>query len=75
MYDDSKKLFLVEAILKEDDDDVLKEIEIMLSKKTNKKTAAKNFSTFNNFISAAEAEEFGNTIEKGCEQINPDDWK
>ena len=75
MYDDSKKLFLVEALLKEDNDDVLKEIELMLSKNINKETAAKKFSNFNSLLSAAEAEEFGNTIEKGCEQINPDDWK
>ena len=75
MYDDSKKLFLVEAILKEDNDDVLNEIELMLSKKLNKATSSKKFSNFNSLLSAEEAEEFGSTIEKGCEQINLDDWK
>ncbi len=75
MYTDSKKLSLVEALLKEDNDDVLNEIEKVLAKQLNKEAATKKFSSFESVLSLEEAEEFGKTIEKGCEQINPDDWK
>lgn len=69
MYNDSKKLSLVEALLKEDDDEVLKEIEAMLSKKNSKEVAGKKFSDINALLSAEEAAEFEANIEDGCEQI------
>jgi uncharacterized protein YifE (UPF0438 family) len=75
MYEDSKKLFLVEALLKEDNDDVLNEVEKILAKNMDREKGAKKFSALNSLLSPEEAEEFGNNIEKGCEQIDPDDWK
>ncbi|WP_462220319.1 hypothetical protein [Ferruginibacter sp.] len=75
MYEDSKKLFLVEALLKEDNDEVLNEVEKILAKNRHSEKVAKKFSALNSLLSPEEAEEFGNSIEKGCEQIDPDDWK
>ncbi len=75
MSDEARKLYLIEALLKENDGSVLNEVEKALSKSPLKAVTRKNFTEFSGIISREEAEEMEKIIEEGCEQINPDDWK
>ena len=75
MPGEAKKLHLIEALLKENNDAVLNEVEKVLSGSGLKPVPRKNFTEFTNSISKEEAEEMEKIIEEGCEQINPDDWK
>jgi len=75
MYGEAKKLHLIEAILKVEDDAVLAEVETILSKGNANATARKSFKDFAGVLTDEEASEMEKIIEEGCEQINPDDWK
>jgi len=73
IYTESKKLHLIESIIRETNDDVLKKIENILT--TSPKEHFGRFANFSNKLTIAELEEFENNIEAGCEQINDNDWK
>lgn len=75
MHGEARKLYLIEALLRENNDAVLNEVEIALSKSALKAVPRKSFTELTNSISKEEAEELEKIIEEGCEQINPDDWK
>jgi hypothetical protein len=75
MYGEAKKLHLIEAILKVEDDAVLKEVENILSKNNNNVSSRKSFKDFAGVLTDNEANEMEKIIEEGCEQINLDDWK
>lgn len=75
MHGEARKLYLIEALLRENNDAVLNEVEIALSKSALKAVPRKIFTELTNNISKEEAEELENIIDEGCEQINPDDWK
>ena len=73
IYTESKKLHLIEVLLKEKDDEVLKQVEKVLTASTNKSSS--KFNNFSNRLSEKELDEFERNIEDGCEQINENDWK
>jgi hypothetical protein len=73
IYTESKKLHLIESIIRETNEDVLKSIEKILT--ASSKVRAEKFADFSNNLTAAELEEFARNIETGCEQINENDWK
>lgn len=75
MYGEAKKLHLIEALLKEEDDAVLNEVEKLLSVSPLKVVPRRSFVEYTNIMSKEEAGELENIIEEGCEQIHPDDWK
>ena len=75
MYGEAKKLHLIEAILKVENDAILDEVETILSKNKMHVISGKNFKDFAGIWTAAEADKMKKNIEESCEQINPDDWK
>jgi hypothetical protein len=75
MNGEARKLHLIEALLRENNDAVLKEVEKALSHSALKAVPRKSFSELTGSISKEEAEELEKIIEEGCDQINPDDWK
>lgn len=75
MNGEAKKLHLIEAILKTEDEAVLNEIESLLARKELKPAGKKSLADFSGIWTEEEAEEMKKFIEETCEQINPDDWK
>jgi hypothetical protein len=76
MLAESRKLYIIEAVLKTDDDATLKAIEAIVESNSNKSNQAKGrFSDLLGVLSSEEAETMKLTIEESFEKINPDDWK
>ena len=76
MYGEAKKLHLIEEILKIENEQVLDEVETLLSKNNTKSTAGRrSFKDFAGMMSDEEANALEKIIEEECEQIHPDDWK
>lgn len=74
MYADSRKIHIIEAIIKTDDEKILSKIEETISdfEKPKPKFSARDFV---GTLSREDAALMEKAIEEGCEQINPDDWK
>ncbi len=71
MYADSRKMHIVEAVLKADDEEILLKLEeVIESGKTEKKRSVNDFVGIWN---KEEAETIEKIIEEGCEQIHPDE--
>jgi hypothetical protein len=76
MRGEAKKLHLIEEILKIENEDVLDEVETLLSKdKILEAKSRRSFKDFAGTMTNEEANELEKIIEEGCEQIHPDDWK
>ena len=75
MYGEAKKLYLIEAILKMENDAILEEVETVINKNKLHVADGKSFKDFAGIWTTAEADEMAKIIEESCEQINPDDWK
>lgn len=75
MYEEAKKLHLLETLLKEDNEAILIEVETLLTKSKLDAVNRKRFKNFAGIWAKEEAEEIEKIIEESCEQINPDDWK
>lgn len=76
MYSDSKKIQLIEEVLKLDNNRILKELESVLKKST--KTVVPRKGSAHDLVgqwSKTDAELIEKAIEDGCEQIHPDEWK
>jgi hypothetical protein len=73
IYTEAKKLRLIEVLIKENDDEVLKKVEKILITPTL--TSSAKFANFSNKLTDLELEELEKNIEDGCEQINENDWK
>lgn len=73
IYTESKKLHLIESLIKENNADVLQKVEKILLASSDKYSP--KFADFSNTLSQKELEEFEKNIEDGCEQINESDWK
>lgn len=76
MYTDSRKLHIIEAVLKTDNESILNEIETIVDRNNavHAKTKAR-FSDLLGSLTIEEAESMKKTIEENFEKINPDDWK
>ncbi len=74
MYADSRKLHLIEAVLKIEDEKTLTALEQIIEQSTGapKKKSAMDFV---GIWPKEEAEAIEKVIEEDCEQIHPDDWK
>jgi hypothetical protein len=75
MYGEAKKIHLIEAILKIEDDTILAEIETAINKSKLNIVGEKNFRALSGTWTNEEADEMKRIIENSCEQINIDDWK
>jgi hypothetical protein len=75
MYAETKKLHLIEELLKVDNDTVLAEVEKVLAKSKSQLPGSNRFRNFSGTLSLEEVNELERNIEEGCEQINEDDWK
>ena len=76
MYGETKKLHLIEEILKIENETILDEVETIITRgKLHDTAGRRSFKDFAGMMSDEEAKELEKIIEEGCEQINPDDWK
>ena len=75
MNGEARKLHLIEAILKIEDEALLNEVESLLARDAIKMAEKKRPEDFAGIWSEEEAEEMKKIIEESCEQIDPDDWK
>ena len=75
MFGDAKKIHLIEAILKMENEEELTEVETAINKSKMNFVTGKSFKDFAGICTEEEAEEMKKIIEDSCEQINPDDWK
>ena len=78
MHTEARKLHIIEAVLKTEDDAVLQAIEAIVSNDMVTGTVGGSKSRFSDLIgtlTAEEAEAMKQIIEENFEQINPDDWK
>ena len=73
IHAESKKLHLIEFLIKEDDEAVLNKIETILTAAKEKHVS--RFDSFSNNLSKEELDAFERNIDDGCEQINENDWK
>lgn len=71
MYTDSRKIHIIELVLKTNDEKTLSAIEQVIEKSVKKKSA----SAFVGIWNKEDAETIEKAIEESCEQIHPDDWK
>lgn len=73
MYADSRKIHIIEAVLKADDEKILSKMEEVIKQSAIpiKKLLAKDFV---GRWAAKDGEAIEKAIEEGCEQINADDW-
>ena len=76
MHIETRKLHLIEEMLKVKSEATLSTLENLL-KSTNNKTVKKTSSLkdFSGIWSKDEAEEIERIIAESCETIHPDDWK
>ena len=76
MFTEARKINLIEAVLKVNNEATLIELETVL-KKTNPKKGKQLFSAheFSGIWSKKDAALMEKAIEEGCEQIHEDDWK
>ncbi len=74
MYADSRKIHIIEAVLKVEDEQILSQIErtIQQSKPNGKRPSAHSFVST---LTKEDAALMEKAIEEDCEQIHPDDWK
>ena len=74
MYTDTRKIHIIEAIFKTDDEETLSAIEHAIKQpvKNGKKFFAHDFV---GILSKGNTALMEKAIEEGCEEINPDDWK
>ncbi len=75
MNGEAKKLYLIEEILKIEDDAVLSEVETVIAKNKVQVTSRRSFKDFAGLMKDEEVSQLEKTIEEGCETINSNDWK
>lgn len=75
MYSDSKKIQLIEEVLKLDNSSILKELELVLKKSRKSDLIKKSAHDLLGLWSEKDTELIEKAIEQGCEQIHPNEWK
>ena len=77
MYSETRKLQLIEDVLKITNEATLIALENFLNKIKNKVKLPEDspFEEFSGIWSEEEADEISRIIEDTCETIHPDDWK
>lgn len=75
MYSESRKIQLIEDVLKVENDSILSKLESVLKNSRAAKEKKKSIYDFVGIISNKEAQEMKKIIKETSETINPDDWK
>jgi hypothetical protein len=76
MYSESRKIHIIEEVLKINNEDSLSKLEAVLrSLKSPPISSVKEFDQFVGVWTPEEADEITEIIEQSCETIHPDDWK
>jgi len=75
MYSETRKIHLIQQILKIKSSKVLAEMETILNNYTEKGKIKPSIYDFVGFISSDEAAEMTRTIAETCEIIDENDWK
>jgi hypothetical protein len=77
MYTEARKINLLEAVLKVNNEAVLVELETVLKKSKSRKEKQPSFSAhdFLGVWSKKDAALIEKAIKESCEQIHEDDWK
>ncbi|MDQ6610441.1 MAG: hypothetical protein M3Y85_11540 [Bacteroidota bacterium] len=78
MYIEARKIHLIEEVLKENNEETLRELETVLKKsrqKAPKKKKKPSIYDFIGIVSRKDATEMREFIKETCETIHPDDWK
>lgn len=78
MFNDRRKIQLIEDLLKVVNDATLKQVETVLHKSRKKSTTKKKKLSAHDFLGVwtkEEAAEIKKIIHEGCEQIDEDGWK
>ncbi len=74
MYADSRKIHIIEAVLKTEDEKILSKLEDVIEQIT-KPGGSRSAKSFLGRWSNKDAATIEKIIEEDCEQIYPDDWK
>ena len=75
MYSESRKIQLIEDVLKVENDSILSKLESVLKNSRSAKEKKRSIYDFVGIISNKEAQEMKKIIKETSETINPDDWK
>jgi hypothetical protein len=75
MYTESRKIQLIEQVLKLKNETILTELEAILGKAKNAKPSKKSAHDFVGLWDKKDAILIEKAIEEGCEQIHADYWK
>lgn len=77
MYNEARKIHLIEEVLKVNSEAILIELELVIkrSRKMAEKQKKPSIYDFVGILTKKEANEMRKAIEDTCETINPDDWK
>lgn len=78
MYIESRKIHLIEEVLKVTNEATIRKLEAVLKKSVEKIPARKKKFSIYDFVgilSKKESNEMRKAIEETCETINPNDWK
>lgn len=75
MNGEARKLHLIEALIKVEDEKLLADVEKIFSQHQLKPVERKSFKDFAGIWTDEEAEKMKKDIEEACGQIHPDDWK
>jgi len=75
MYAESRKIQLIEEVLKVTNEHLLCELETVLKKASKTKLKKLSMNDFVGVLSKKDATEMRKAIKETAETINPDDWK
>ena len=75
MFTESRKMHLIEEVLKIKNEDTLSELESVLKKSKKVKNAKPSAHDFAGLLSKKDASLIEKAIQDGCEQIHINDWK
>lgn len=75
MYSETRKIKLIEKVLKIRNEDTLLELENVLKKAKLQEQKTLSAHNFVGVWSKEDADLISNAINESCEQIHPDDWQ
>lgn len=75
MYSESRKIQLIEEVLKVENDSILSKLENVLKNSRAAKEKKRTIYDFVGIISNKEAQEMKKVIKETSQTIHPDDWK
>ena len=75
MYQETRKMHLIEEVLKVSNEETLAELEIVLIKSKSRKKRKVSILDFVGVLNKKEISQMKQVIGETCETINADDWK